>query len=882
MPTDTAELVISCRADGTANVNKFTDAVRQADGASNQLVKTLGGLFTSAAIMQFARVSIRAYSDLQESTQKFYEVFKGLEQEATREAQILEKQFGASERSAKSMLSMTGDLLTGFGFSREEALKLSAQVAQLGSDVASFSNYAGGAEGATQAITKAMLGETEQAKMLGIAIKTDSEEYKELYNRIKEANGTTDTQTKALTALQIAFQQKGTAMGDFERNITSIANRGRLLENQLENLRTNIGKVFAEDYSSGQQLFIDLLKTFNDLKGPQQEFVVKTGLIAAGLLAVKTSLAGYNLLSGIAAATSAKNAVAVTQEAAAHTANAAAIAAENAAQNAASGGSFASERALKQNRADIVAAKHAVQMAKLNGAEAKTVDALNAKYRQLLITRRELYKQHGVEVAQRSMVALGNSIDTVNTHVARMNRSLVATGSAAVLGKVKAGMLGVVTATRTATVAALGLAKAFLPMLAISGAIAGIDYLINRNKRAAEARNEYNDSLVAGAQRAVEAEKKQQAADNATIASLQAMSKYSKLTTEEQGKARDMIQQVAGRYEGLADQIKIVNGQLVIAKGAWEKVTEAQRKNYLSGLESQLAASKKSTSSQIEGYFGTFGRNLLDVYADATGKEGKYTIYDEMQKALQYQDAAIRNAIVTEAYNIALKKGYKDQAEYLKGIVDSLGKELSLEKEIIAAGKGSVATSGVGNMEQTKEYTKAVEALKQRRKADQWAGFSDSQKLAELAKQEKDLLDKRNAAWERSGDRIQAIQYSEQLLDIEKQRAEIMRAAEDKRAAELQRTAEQEMSFYMQMLNSVTRLRETARSGIEANSMEGLQMQSRRMGSGAGLQAAAKMTADASKQAAEAAKKSSEILAKMEGKQQEIYNYLQKIGVSSM
>lgn len=293
---DEMELVIKVSGKGSENVDKFTEKVKEADDASSDLAQTLLGLFSTAAVVQFGKESIRVFSDLEETTAKFYEVFKGVESAADQAAQTLIDRFGASELSAKSMLSQTGDLLVGFGFARDEALKLAEQVAQLGSDVASFSNYAGGAEGATQAITKAMLGETEQAKMLGIAIKTDSEEYKQIYNRIKETQGVTETQAKALTALQIAFQQKGDAMGDFERTMGSIANQGRMLDTQLEALKANVGRGLQGAFREAQGALLDLLTGFNKLDEGTQDFIVQTGAIFSGLLAVKTAYMTNNVL----------------------------------------------------------------------------------------------------------------------------------------------------------------------------------------------------------------------------------------------------------------------------------------------------------------------------------------------------------------------------------------------------------------------------------------------------------------------------------------------------------------------------------------------------------------------------------------------------------
>lgn len=222
-----------------SSMNLFSSALTKVGGV-------LAAYFAADKIVDFGKESVKAFSDLQEETQKFGVVFSGLGKQSEAVVKELQESYGQSELSARKMLASTGDLLSGFGFGREEALKMAEQVAKLGSDLASFSNYAGGAEGAAEALTKAMLGETEQAKMLGIAIKTDTPEYKALVDGIKAANNVTDIQAKAMAALQIAYSQSGNAIGDFKRNMDSIANQGRIFENSMIDLKTSVGGFLDE------------------------------------------------------------------------------------------------------------------------------------------------------------------------------------------------------------------------------------------------------------------------------------------------------------------------------------------------------------------------------------------------------------------------------------------------------------------------------------------------------------------------------------------------------------------------------------------------------------------------------------------------------------
>ena len=233
----TASIIVACQTDGaTAAVDKlkysFVQLARQA--------------------YNFGKEAIKAYSDLQEETQKFGLVFEKMNHQAKRYVKDLVDNFGQSELSARKMMSSTGDLLKGWGFEDKDIVEMSGAVARLGADIASFSNYSGGAENATIALTKAMLGETEMAKMLGVAIKTDTPEFRKLEKQAlstgitidklgKSFKAETASQAKAVAAFATMYQQKGYVLGDFARNQNSIANSARTFENRMKDLKIAVG-----------------------------------------------------------------------------------------------------------------------------------------------------------------------------------------------------------------------------------------------------------------------------------------------------------------------------------------------------------------------------------------------------------------------------------------------------------------------------------------------------------------------------------------------------------------------------------------------------------------------------------------------------------------
>lgn len=258
------------------------------------------------AISQFAISTIKTYSDLEEETNKFSVVFAGLGSQTSRILKQMRDDFGLSELAAKRMLAGTGDMLTGFGFDKDVALALSEGAAKLGADIASFSNYAGGAEGATSALTKAMLGEAESAKLLGVVIRQDSDEYKDLVKQAMTTGVTIDAlgktfkvqseqQAKAVAALALAYQQSPNAIGDFVRSQDSIANQQRILQNNFEQLTATIGGDLAPAYKTIVTSANSLLSAYNNLSPVARGLTNDVIAFSAALLVLNKTKFGANV-----------------------------------------------------------------------------------------------------------------------------------------------------------------------------------------------------------------------------------------------------------------------------------------------------------------------------------------------------------------------------------------------------------------------------------------------------------------------------------------------------------------------------------------------------------------------------------------------------------
>ena len=226
---------------------------------------------------------VKAASDAEETGSKFATVFKDIGVEAESTANQLAKGFGLSSIKAKELLGDTGDLLTGFGFSGKAALDLAKQTNELAVDLASFTNFAGGAEGASKALTKALLGERESVKSLGISILEEDVKKKVATLTAQGFRFESERQAKAIATLKIAIDQSKNAIGDYERTSASFANRMRVLNARFLDLRIALGKIILPLALKLVNATIKLTEKFTNLNPTIQKIILVVGGLAAVL-----------------------------------------------------------------------------------------------------------------------------------------------------------------------------------------------------------------------------------------------------------------------------------------------------------------------------------------------------------------------------------------------------------------------------------------------------------------------------------------------------------------------------------------------------------------------------------------------------------------------
>lgn len=208
-------------------------------------------VMSGAGIVAFGAISVgigQAISkarDFEEETNKFNVVFQEVSDGAEKMAKTLNDSYGLSILESKRLLSATGDILTGFGFTGKSALDLSSRVNTLAVDLASFTNAQGGAVAVSNALTKALLGERESLKTYGIAIQDADVKAELLAQGMDKLTGEALRQAKAQVTLDLAFRQSKNAIGDYARSTGTLTQTQKELAKSLEDIQISLGTQLA-------------------------------------------------------------------------------------------------------------------------------------------------------------------------------------------------------------------------------------------------------------------------------------------------------------------------------------------------------------------------------------------------------------------------------------------------------------------------------------------------------------------------------------------------------------------------------------------------------------------------------------------------------------
>lgn len=253
--------------------------------------------FAGAAIFNFAKGSIAAASDLNETASKSATIFGDAATGIQEWASDAATGFGQTQQQALDAAATFGNLFVQLGVGSDTAAGMSTSLVELASDFASFHNAS--PQEAVEALTAAFRGEYDAVQRFVPTINAAAVEQKALAMTGKETTSALTEQEKALAAQALLMEGAGEAAGDFDRTSDSLANRQRTLAAQFGDVQARLGAQLLPAMTSLAGVLSErvlpavegAVRFFRELPGPVQA-------VAGGLAGLAVVGGGAAIVTG--------------------------------------------------------------------------------------------------------------------------------------------------------------------------------------------------------------------------------------------------------------------------------------------------------------------------------------------------------------------------------------------------------------------------------------------------------------------------------------------------------------------------------------------------------------------------------------------------------
>ena len=232
MTTD--ELNVIIRAVGTSN---FRSQMQQCTASTLKLKMAFVALTT--ATVKFTKEALKNASDLEEVQNVVEVVFDDMSESVDKFSKNAIQQYGLSETIAKKYIGSFGAMAKSFGFTTEEAAKMSTSLTGLAGDVASFYNL--DSDAAYTKLKSVFTGETESLKELGVVMTQNARDQYALEKGYGKTTKQMTEQEKVALRYKFVLDRLSQASGDYANTSDHWANMVRTAKLEIQSLSGEVG-----------------------------------------------------------------------------------------------------------------------------------------------------------------------------------------------------------------------------------------------------------------------------------------------------------------------------------------------------------------------------------------------------------------------------------------------------------------------------------------------------------------------------------------------------------------------------------------------------------------------------------------------------------------
>lgn len=280
---------------------KVEGNIKSLKSMASKVLGAVGITLSVAGIKSSIDGCVEVASSIEEMQNKFDVVFGDMRNEVNKWAQEYSDAIGRNKNDIKTYLADQQNLLVGFGMTRKAGAEMAEQMTSLALDLASFGNMDETAS--VNAMTKAVMGESEAAKTLGAVLNDSTRAQAMATLGLKGTYDKLDQLTKMQVNYQAILQQSPDAIGDCQRSLDSYESTKKRYIAKLKEIKTIVGQFFLPTYqkilsigAKGLTMIRDWLQKLTELTdklgGSQRVLAILTAAFTAMLVAMNLKKIG--------------------------------------------------------------------------------------------------------------------------------------------------------------------------------------------------------------------------------------------------------------------------------------------------------------------------------------------------------------------------------------------------------------------------------------------------------------------------------------------------------------------------------------------------------------------------------------------------------------
>ena len=290
---------------------KVEGSIKSLKSMASKVLGAVGITLSVAGIKSAIDGCVEVASSIEEMQNKFDVVFGDMRNEVDKWAQEYSDAIGRNKNDIKTYLADQQNLLVGFGMTRQAGAEMAEQMTSLALDLASFGNMDETAS--VNAMTKAVMGESEAAKTLGAVLNDSTRAQAMTTLGLKGTYDKLDQLTKMQVNYQAILQQSPDAIGDCQRSLDSYESTKKRYIAKLKEIKTIVGQFFLPTYqkilsigSKGLTMIRDWLQKLTELTdklgGSQRVLAILTAaftamFVAMNLKKIGAAISGFTKLA---------------------------------------------------------------------------------------------------------------------------------------------------------------------------------------------------------------------------------------------------------------------------------------------------------------------------------------------------------------------------------------------------------------------------------------------------------------------------------------------------------------------------------------------------------------------------------------------------------